>query len=281
MSEKDNAITVLPSEPEPKQVATLAPGGAIASIADIEQLVARAKYMGEQLDKLRQVAIARTFPSDWKQMGDSCYLEGDGGLRLAPVIGLQITNLMKREEPMPNGHIRVTYTCNASSTLFGNYFEGIERTRCTDDQFLSRGTAKADIEDIRSAVYKGLVAKAAQYCMGVSGLTPEELEKRYGMKPGAKVEYQTGKADAKAADKAAASPALAEIHRMLRKLSAGEPDVARDLLEGITVNKEKGWPAKSRPEDLTENGVKFVTKKLKELEAQFDAALVAAEGGRE
>lgn len=259
-------------ESEPKALA-ITPKGGLAPVQEIEALVKRAEYLGEKLDQLRKIAVARTFPSDWIQMGGSCYLEGDGGLRMAPILGLNITNKRVVEQVLEDGVVRVTASCDAASNLFGTAFQGIERTRRTDDQFLRRGGKVADIEDVRSAAYKGMIAKAAQFCAGLTGLTAEELKARFGMEVGGKVEYQTGKADARKADKAtvAASGSLPEIHRLLRKLSEGDDLQAAEILRNLTKDDAKGWPGKTRPEDLSEKGVAFVLRELKRREVEFDA----------
>lgn len=264
--ERDNAIVVLPGEQEIQGVAP-------ASMEDIKAIVEKARFMGEQLDRLRAIAVKATLPSDWVKFGDSVYLEGDGGIRLAPIIGLRMINPKPPVfEALDNGVVRVSQTATFESALFGTRFEGLSNSRQTDDGFLSRGGGKADLQDCISAVYKGLIAKGAAMCAGLTGLTAEELKDRYGVGVKSEVKFQTGASQAKSEDKAKAAGGVLEIHRILRKLSGGDEELAADILQELTKNPEKGWSGKRKPENLTENGVNFVLRELRARETQFDAS---------
>ena len=276
----DKTITVA-GTPVALEVPTPAPID--VTIAEIDARVTKFKHLMQEMEILRRNAAALTFPNDWVSMGEQVFLEGDGALRMASAIGFGMTNLRKDEETIENGVVRVTYTADASSALFGTFFPGVSKSRRTDDQFLRGKGERADIEDVRQAVYKGLVGKCVQICAAMTGLTAEVLKAHYGIDVKAKVEYRTGASDAKKADQAAvaATGGVAEIHRILRKISGGEPDLAKQILVDLTVNKEKGWAGKTDPEQLTEKGVAFVLKKLREREADYDHAIEATEGGRD
>lgn len=257
----------------------------IASVEDIDAQLRRAEKMGEALDKIRTMAIKRTVPSDWISMGRNLYLEGDGALRIAPMIGLQLFNVRKQLNVVDGGVVRVTMRCDARSMLFGTRFDGLEKTRATDDDFLTQNGKKerADLEDVEAAAYKGLVARAVQLLCGLSGLTPEEARDRFGLgvEGTNKVNFKGGQSEAKASDAAGAADAIKDVHRILRKVFEGDDKAAADWLEAATVNKEKGWPGKRDPNKLTEKGAAFVLKKLREMELKYDADLAASEGGAE
>jgi len=254
----DGAIVKLP-----ESVTSLAQP---ASIAEIELMVRRAEFMGEKLDQLRKIAVARTFPSDWILFGKEVYLEANGAFRLHPIIGFSLTNVQKQVEVDDGGVVMVTMTGDASSKLFGTHLERISRTRRSDEPYLKGG-----VEDVESAAYKGLVARATQLVAGLSGITPEELRDRYGMTVGGSVQFKTGAADARKADQATAGNERADIERLLVKLSDGDAKFAEEILEGITKNEKQGWVGKRRAADLTEAGVRFSLRELLKREAEFDS----------
>lgn len=265
--------------------AAIVPSGisSIALMEDIDAQLRRAEKMGEALDKIRTMAIKRTVPSDWISMGKNLYLEGDGALRIAPMIGLQMLNVKRTIDIVDGGVARVTLRCDAVSLLFGTRFDCVEKTRTTADDFLTQNGKKerADIEDVTSAAYKGLVGRAVQLLCGLSGLTEEEARSRFGLGESTKVNFKGGQSEAKAADAAGAAPGIADIHRILRKVFEGDSKLAADWLEKATENPEKGWPGKRDPNKLTEKGAAFVLKKLAELEKKYDADVAASEGGAE
>lgn len=256
--------------------------GGMASVAEIEAQIHRAERMGEALDKLRSLAIKRTVAGDWVFHGEQAYLEGDGALRIAPMIGLRLANVVKTREVQEDGVIRVTTTLDASSALFGTEFAGVSRTRTTADQFLRQGRDRADLEDVESASYKGAVARAVQLLAGLSGLSRSDLKDRFGLGvEGGSVTYKGGQTEAKKADAVAAGPGIAEIHKLLLKLSEGDPKRGAEILEKLTANPAKGWPGKTDPNRLTERGVEFVLSRLRKMAEDYDKALAETEGGAE
>lgn len=246
-----------------------ATAGGIVSAREIEAQIARAEKMGEALDRLRALAVQRTVPGDWVMHGDQAYLEGDGGLRIAPLVGLRLDSVTKTVEVDESGVTRVTYTADASSALFGTSFGAVARTRTSADSFLARGGKKADVEDVASAAYKGLVARAVQLIAGLSGLSADDLKDRYGfdVSGAGAVTFKGGQSAAKKSDAAGASDAIAEIHKLLLDVFEGNPMAAADWLEKTTENKEKGWAGKRDPNKLTEAGAKFVLRKLQAMAA--------------
>jgi hypothetical protein len=201
------------------------------------------------------------------------------------MIGLRLLNVRKNVNVVDGGVVRVTIRADANSTLFGTRFDGLEKTRASDDAFLTQNGRKerADLEDVEASAYKGLIARATQLLCGLSGLTPDEARDRFGL--GAvgtgKVQFKGGQSEAKSNDAAGAADAIKDVHRILRKVFEGDDKAAADWLEAATVNKEKGWPGKRDPNKLTEAGAKFVLGKLKPLETKYDAELAASEGGAE
>ncbi len=249
----------------------------IASIEDIETQIRRAEKMGEALDKLRSLAVKRTVPSDWISMGGNVYLEGDGALRIAPMIGLRLANVRRESQIVEGGTVRVTVTADASSALFGTTFPGISRTRTSVDAFLTQNGKKqrADLEDVEAAAYKGMVARAVQLICGLSGLTQGELKSRFGLDfSGSAVTFKGGQSEAKREDAANAAPGLIEVNRILLKLSEGDAAKASDILFKITDGN--GFTGKRDPAKLTANQVVWVTKRLQAQEAAYDKERGAA-----
>lgn len=242
----------------------------IASVSEIETQIIRAERMGEALDKLRGLAVKRTVPGDWVFHGETGYLEGDGALRIAPMIGLSLSNVRKEREITDDGHVRVTTTVDASSALFGTTFAGISRTRSTADQFLRQGREKADVENVESASYKGAVARAVQMIAGLSGLTRDDLKTRFGLDlAGAgSVAYKGGATEAKREDAVNSADAIKEIHKLMLAVFGGDAQSASDWLEKTTANPEKGWIGKRDPNRLTEAGAKFVLNKLRKMASE-------------
>lgn len=257
--------------------------GGMASVAEIEAQIHRAERMGEALDKLRSLAIKRTVAGDWVFHGEQAYLEGDGALRIAPMIGLRLANVVKTREVQEDGVIRVTTTLDASSALFGTEFAGVSRTRTTADQFLRQGRDRADLEDVESASYKGAVARAVQLLAGLSGLSRSDLKDRFGLGvEGGSVAYKGGQSEAKKADAVEGSDDVKEVHRILLKLFGEDKKSAGDALEAITEKKgPDGFAGVRDPNKLTAKRAAWSVKKLREREAKFDAEVIAGEGGAE
>ena len=251
----------------------------IATVEEIDVQLRRAEKMGEALDKLRGMAVKRTVPSDWVAMGETLYLEGDGGLRIAPMIGLQLSRLETDVEHVEGGLVMVTCRADAASALFGTRLPGIERTRTNKDDFLRRGRDFADIEDVKAAAYKGMIARACQLLLGISGLTPEEAATRFGLDVSKikGVTYKGGMSEAKRTDAANASGDIAEINKLLIEVFEGNAKAAADWLEKMTENTEKGWPGKRDAAKLTEKGAAYVVKKLRDM-ARMSERTPGAEG---
>lgn len=258
----------------------LAPSTAIAIPEDeLETRIQRAEKLADALDRLRAVGIKRTVPGDWKKFGDNLYLEGDGATRIAPVFGIEMTNV-RDEQSVESGVVTVKVTADFYSRLFQVGYLNVSRSRSSDDEFLSqRGKiAPQDVEvgDVSNSAYKGCLARGVQLCSGLAGLTQAELESKYSIRLGdiGKVEF---KQSAATADKKTAQDERAEIDRILHKIAEGDKDGAADILETLTRREGKdGWPGKRAAKDLTENGVKFALPKLRAMEAKYDADMKAA-----
>jgi hypothetical protein len=167
----------------------------VAPPHDLDFHIVRAEKMADALDRLRSLAIKRTVPGDWKKFGDTYYLEGDGASRIAPVLGLDMKNVTTTRE-LVEGVIRITVKADFSSSIFGTRFENVQRTRSSDDEFLSqRGEVEPDLGDLENAAYKGCLARGAQLVSGLSGLTAQDLWDRFGLKvEAAEVKFQKGAA---------------------------------------------------------------------------------------
>jgi|GEM_PF-5683326 len=251
---------------------------------EIDLAIKRMEKLAEGMSRFRTAFVSQTVPSDWAVFGKQAYLEGDGAMRVAPLLGLDVSNVQKTKEYDEKTEVTsITVTLDAYSRTLDLRLEAVSRSAKDDEDYLKGKKPKADIEDVRSAAYTRALATAVQKLAGLGGLTPEELTSRYGMKLSGdqKVEFRTGASDAKKADREAGAAGVTEIQKILFKISNGESDVAADILQGLTVNKEKGWAGKRNPLDLTEKGVAFVLPKLKQKEKEFDEALAKMEGGVE
>jgi hypothetical protein len=264
------------------ELITQPPTALAAPVADITAQLARLDLMEKALDRIRATFIRATVPSDWQNFGGTMYLEGDGGTRIAPLLGLRVTNKRMTREVRDDGVIAVTCTADFESTLLGTAYEDVARTRCDNDGFLKQKRERADIEDVCAAAEKGCIARGVQLLAGLSGITADEMEKRFGFgKAVAAVQFRTGAADAKREDRAVTAGPVADIQRLLYKLNMGDTTAAADMLETLTVNHEKGWAGKRDANKLTEKGVAFVMSKLRAMEAEFDRDIAANEGGGE
>jgi hypothetical protein len=272
---------------EPTPVAPVA----LQTVSEIETQIKRLQYLSHQLDLARTACVKVTLPRDWMFHGGdgedaAAYLEGAGGARIAPLIGLQMLGKPKvTKQALDEGGYSITCEADFACSVFGTTYYGVTRTRRSTDRFLSQnGAIEPDEEDIRQAAYTGMIARAAQLAAGLSGLTRGELKSRFGYDAtgATSVTYRSsGAGDVKRADNAAAAPDRQEITRILYVLSGGEEGMAADILAGLTENKQKGWAGKRSAAALTENGVKFVLPKLREMEKKFNADLVKSEGGEE
>lgn len=236
---------------------------------EIEQRLAQADRMATALDRMRSVIISKTVPSDWQKFGDNLYLEGDGGLRIAPLIGLELENLQKAYVTKENGATQVTLTADAHSRLFQTRYPGISRARATDDDFLSgAGKKTVDIVDVESACYKGLIGRAVMLLAGISGLTPDEMASRFGMADaGHAVNFRKGAGAVRQEDKALSADDAKEVARLLYELADGDEKTMGDILSANSINKQRD-PAK-----LTAKQMPFVLKDLKALHAKKFAGM--------
>jgi hypothetical protein len=261
--------------------------------SDVEQMVAKAEFIARKLQQLQGACIKSTFPSDWIIHGSgdkaTCYLEGDGGLRMAPILGLEMLGRPKKiVEDLENGVQSVTYVADFRSKLFGNVMYGVEKTRRTDDDFLARKKKDAegnvtdielaDVEDVASAAYKSLFSRASMFLAGLSGLRPVELQDRFGFTPsGATINYRTGGGEAKAADVANADENVRKIQTILRKLYGEDTAAAAKYLAEIT-KFEDGSGSVTDPRRLSAKRAEFIVKKVQAKEKAFDAGVAKNEG---
>jgi hypothetical protein len=226
----------------------------------------------KKLTWVRSMLVAQTLPGDWKAFGETLYLEGDGALRIAPLVGLTITNKSWTKEVGEDGVVSVTYTADFFSRLFNFGVPSVSRTRTDHDDFLTQNgkNVPANLDDVVGAAEKGCIARGVQLVAGLSGITPEEMMARFGLdvKAGA-VGFKTG---AKTADKQASAGDLEEAKRILHKISRGEASVAGDILGEITHDKTGKFPDRREPEKLTAGMWAWVMPRLRDLEKKHDAA---------
>lgn len=243
---------------------------------DLDQRIARSEKMADALDRMRSLAIKRTVPGDWRRFGDTYYLEGDGATRIAPVIGLEMTNVRTSRELL-DGITRVTVTADFYSSIFQTSFPNVQRTRATDDEFLSqKGDIEPDLGDLENAAYKGCLARGAQLVAGLAGLSAEDLWTRFGVKVDAgEVKFQKGAATAMR--EGARDPA-AEGDRILTKLCEGDGEAAASMLFKMTDNPTRGYTGSKTAKEVRGGAWTWLLPKLQDMEKKYDAAQSAALG---
>lgn len=248
------------------ELVTLAP----AEIEILETRIAHAEKMANALDTMRALAIKRTVPGDWQRFGQQFYLEGDGAARIAPVIGLVMSNVKVTRE-LVDGVYRVGVSADFRSTIFGTFYPNVQRTRSSDDEFLTqKGNVEADLGDLENAAYKGCLARGAALAAGISGLSAEDLWARFGIKVDANaVDFQKGAATAQ---REGAKGGAAEADRILHKLCEGDEEAVGAMLFKMTDNPAKGYAGSRKAKDVRPGAWAWLLPKLVTMENNYDAA---------
>lgn len=257
----------------------------LPAVVDLENQIQRMALMEKYLEKSRRACIHATVPGDWVMMGKALYLEGDGGLRMAPLIGLEMLNVRKEirvieDEVSGERTTAVTISADFESKLFGTRFDGISRTRTDRDGFLTQNgkIAHADLADVEASAYKGCIARGAQLLAGLSGLSPAEMAAKFGFAwSGSAVDFKSGQADAKREDQQQTAGTVAEIQKLARKLSMGDQKLADKILIEITTSDEKGIKGTADVNRYSEKRAEYVLNMLKKRETVFDKELAEAD----
>jgi hypothetical protein len=145
------------------------------------------------LQKMMEVALSATYPSDWVDQDGSPWLMGVGAERMARRIALLIWDARTERIQMEDDRGHYYYFVTTGKVGFSQR-EFIEaRGTCSSrDPFWSKRGDKwlpveeVDVTNIDKSSYTNFLVNGVMRFFGLRGMTWEDLEK-YGIKPGSKV----------------------------------------------------------------------------------------------
>jgi hypothetical protein len=154
------------------------------------------------LQKMMEVALQSTYPSDWVDQDGSPWLMGIGAERMARRIALLIWDVKTERMPITDDRGTYYYFVTIGKVGFSQreYVEARGTCSSRDPFWAKRGkdwipVEDVDITNIDKSSYTNFIVNGVMRFFGLRGMTWEDLEK-FGIKPGSKV--VTYKTDAKA-----------------------------------------------------------------------------------
>lgn len=159
----------------------------VSTEKQITAAVAEAEVRFELLQKISVIALKRTFPQDWIDLGGRPYLTAPGAERIRPLFRIAITDMeSKRFESHDGGKPRYMYVVSGTAHFRDDDFAVLGTCSSTDQFFSSRRDAQGQSytlpadqvneENIIKSAYSDLVRGAVVRVLGLRNLTWDQLE---------------------------------------------------------------------------------------------------------
>lgn len=234
---------------------------------------ARAAAHLQMFDKLRDIALRLTRPSDWHFFGDRPWPQRGAIEKISRALGLNL-KMHRTEDGTPyvkrfaQDEAGGYYIVTVSGTIKGEWgeLEAMGFTTSRDLFFAADGKnsdgtvnykplSQIKEEHIIQAAYTNFVANAVMRYTGISGFTKDDLEKVYGIGTVGGHSYAESKAKATPQDAADRSAKMKELAAICMVMGDGIESEAAGILEAMSAfdGKEgKRVPGKRSVRDLTE-----------------------------
>ena len=216
---------------------------------DIERELAGIEKNIALFNRIKQVALKLTKPSDWKNLGGSPYLMDRGAENVAIAFGVDISEVrLALEWAEDNKGHYYTYVASgkAFSKKLGRYVEDMGVCSQRDRFFGWDSTTRAwrpiedvDMANIRRKAVTNLYIRLIKRVIGLMNVTFDDL-KAAGIDPEklGKVEYVAGRARAEAELSEDAKEVRTKLGDMLMQLANNDKDQAVKLLEKYSSWKD-------------------------------------------
>jgi hypothetical protein len=225
-------------------------------------------------NRVMEVAIRATSPSDWINQDGKPYLQGSGAEKVARRFGVQISDVEQVREYLEDDKGRYyLYTTTGKASLSER--ESIEAvgTASSRDSLFSHGGKKAlaevDIGNIKKKSYTNFLGNAITRLLGIRNLAWSDLE-QFGIKQDGKagVSYDKGASKAEASKRAGIAESKAKMpfweYNGLIFANVGK-HFSKEFLESM-----KFRPSKKNPETCLMHS--YDKEVLKALEEEYEAA---------
>lgn len=176
--------------------------------AQIDAAVERIERAAAGLRRLTQAAIQFSRPHDWQQFGDTMYLEGEGAMRIAPAIGMQVGApefnkevvgddifvecLLEVSWPAMGSTFMALGTCDTRDDFWDN-----EKERSQINQFRDRATDEAQVRRmllgfVMKKAHMNAIGRGVSLLLGIHGLKVSDFEAMGFTPGGAKIDFKKG-----------------------------------------------------------------------------------------
>ena len=229
----------------------------------------------ELYNRMVKLALSRTRPGDWVDIGGKPYLQATGAKKLLKPFGISISAPLfeKIEKPSgKRGEPEVIWECViAAWDRQSEPFTEIGAASSADDFFAKRKNrdtgeeyylplAEIDLEDVKKKSLANALGRAIKGFIGLDNLTWEDLaasgitraEKGYDFKKG-------GQGGGSTTDEGAAKKRI-EIREMLLEALNGDKDAAQEALKQLTMYNGRGL---SSVDQISDKAVNINHQKVK------------------
>lgn len=278
-SEQQEVFSV-PAEPnELRNLPTVAP-----SAVDVEPFAKAAAHL-QMFEKLRDVAVQMTRPTDWHLFGDKPWPMRGAAEKIMRGLGLNLT--IHREGGVPytkrmaQDDIGAYYIITVAGKISGGWGEldvmGFTSSR---DMFFAwdsqaqefKPLSQVKEENLIQAAYTNMVANAVMRYTGLSGCTQEDLEKHYGVGKVSQHKYAESAKKKTTTDTAERSTQMKELVAYCMVMGGGVETEAATLCEQMSSFKGKDGkhvPGKRSPKDLSDGRLNATLGTAKKWWAEF------------
>jgi hypothetical protein len=243
-----------------------------------EDLISIAEQRLVRFEKMMEMALKVTAPSDWVLMqtknGPKPYLCGTGAEAIARLFGISIKDTRTEKiNSQDDGGAFYFYRVTGTATRKNDVFEAMGTCSSRDSFFAMRAgealpLSQIDETNIMKAAYTNMTTNAITRFLGIRNVTIEALEAA-GIKIGeiAKVEFKSGtKGGDKSAEWNEAQKKKADaIDKALLEIYGGDGSLAGAKLEELTAFTYQGKPVPGQKDvkKLTGKRIEIAFNKVK------------------
>lgn len=267
MSNGEQQPHVVAPPPDLVSVPTIAPAA-----VEVEAFAKAAAHL-QMFERLRDVALKMTRPSDWHYFGDRPWPQRSACEKIARAFGLNI-KVNRTDDGVPyvkkfsQDEKGAYYLITVSGAISGPWGE-IEAFGTTSSRDLFFAADGKDTEgnviykpffeinegNIAMAAYTNFVANAVMRYTGISGFTKADLDKVYGegaVKGHTYAESKPKKTAEDVSDRSEKMKRLASLCMVMGEGVESEAAILCEAMSSFTAKDGKLVPGKRSPRDLTD-----------------------------
>lgn len=238
---------------------------------DVEPFARAAAHL-QMFEKLRDIAVQMTKPTDWHLFGDKPWPMRGAAEKIMRGLGLNLEIYREAGVPytkrMAQDDLGGYYIITVSGKVKGPWGDLDAMGFCSSrDQFFAadgydtegnmqfKPLSQIKEEHLIQAAYTNFVANAVMRYTGLSGCTQEDLEKHYGVGKVSQHKYAESSKKKTVTDTAERSSQMKELAAICMVMSGGiESDAAMacEAMSAFTGKDGKPVPGKRSPKDLSD-----------------------------